>query len=90
MKEEYGGNPSTGQTTNSRRCYSCNMAFLKITRRIGTSVVLALFGAFAYFSRARPIYRIFFLYIILGSNSLLIETVLGLLYTINWLTVILK
>ena len=53
------------------------MAFLKITRRIRTSVILALLGVFAYFSYTRPIYRIFFLYIILNLNSPPIETVLG-------------
>ena len=66
------------------------MAFLEITRRIGTSVVLALLDAFAYFSHARPIYRTFLLHTILGSNNPPIETILNLLNTVNWLTVILE
>ena len=66
------------------------MVFLEITRRIRTSVVLALLGVFAYFSYIRPVYRTFLFYIILGLNSLPIETVLGLFNTVNWLTVILE
>ena len=40
-------------------------------------MVLALLSVFAYFSRIRPVYRTFLLYIILDLNNLLIETVLG-------------
>ena len=64
------------------------MAFLKITRRIKTSVILALLGVFVYFSYTRPVYRTFLFYTILGSNSPPIETILGLFNTVNWLTVI--